>query len=66
MSGGGAEREGNTQSEAGSRLWAVRTDPEAGLKLVNREIMTWVEVGHLTDGATQAPQKLHKFFNDLI
>ena len=37
---GGAEREGDTESEAGSRLRAVSTDPDAGLKLTNREIMT--------------------------
>ena len=31
MSGGGAEREGDTESEAGSRLQAVNTEPDAGL-----------------------------------
>ena len=40
MSGGGAEREGDTESEAGSRLQAVSTEPNVGLKLRNREIMT--------------------------
>ena len=40
MSGGGAEREGHTGSEAGSRLRAVSTEPDAGLELTNREIMT--------------------------
>ena len=40
MSGGGAEREGDTESEAGSRLPAVSTEPDAGLELTNREIMT--------------------------
>ena len=40
MSGGGAEREGDTESEAGSGLRAVRTEPDAGLKLGNHEIMT--------------------------
>ena len=30
MSGGGAEREGDTESEAGSRLRAVSTEPDAG------------------------------------
>ena len=33
--GGGAEREGDTESEAGSRLWAVSTEPDVGLKLLN-------------------------------
>ena len=55
MNGGGAEREGDTESEAGSRLWAVCTEPDAGLELTYREIMTWAEVGRSTDWATQAP-----------
>ena len=55
MSGGGAEREAVTECEAGSRLQAISTEPDAGLELTNREIMTWAEVGRLTDGATQAP-----------
>ena len=40
MSGGGAEREreGDTESEAGSRLRAVSTEPDLGLELTNREI----------------------------
>ena len=32
---GGAEREGDTESEAGSRLRAVSTEPDAGLKPTN-------------------------------
>ena len=54
-SGGGAEREGDTESEAGSRLWAGSTEPDVGLELTNREIMTWPEVRSLTDWTTQAP-----------
>ena len=57
MSGGGAESEGDTESAVGSRLWAVSTEPDVGLELKNREIMTWAEVGRLTDWATQAPLK---------
>ena len=49
MSWGGAETEGGTESEAGSRLRAVSTEPDAGLELTNREITTWAEVGRLTD-----------------
>ena len=30
MIGGGAEREGDTESEAGSRLRAVSTEPDTG------------------------------------
>ena len=36
----GTEREGDTESEAGSRLLAVSTEPNARLKLSNSEIMT--------------------------
>ena len=53
MSRGEAEREEDTESEAGSRLWAVSTEPDAGLELTDCEIVTWAEVGCLTDGATQ-------------
>ena len=55
LNGGGAEREGDTESETDSRLWAVGTEPNAGLELTEREIVTWAEVGLLTDWATQAP-----------
>ena len=37
---GRAEREGDTESKAGSRLRAASTEPDAGLKLTDREIMT--------------------------
>ena len=40
MSRGGTEREGDTESEAGSRLRAVSTEPDAGLELMNGEITT--------------------------
>ena len=56
MSEGGAEREGDTESEADSRLWALSTEPEVGLELLNKEIMTWVEAGRLTNWAPRAPQ----------
>ena len=36
MRGEGAEREGDTESEAGSRLQAVSTELDAGLKLVDQ------------------------------
>ena len=52
---GEGQREGDTESETGSRLWAVSTEPDVGLELTDREIMTWAEVGHLTDWATQVP-----------
>ena len=40
MNGGGAEREGDTESEAGSGLRAISTEPDVGLELTDREIMT--------------------------
>ena len=40
MSGGGAETEGDTESEAGSRLRAVSPEPDAGLEPTNREIIS--------------------------
>ena len=58
---GQREREGDTESETGSRLRAVSTEPDAGLELTDREIMTWAEVRCSTDWATQAP--LYLFYN---
>ena len=49
VSGGGTERQEDTASEAGSRLQAISTEPDARLKLMDREIMTRAEVRHLTD-----------------
>ena len=40
VSGGGAEREGDTESEAGSRLRDVSTQSDAGLGPPNCETMT--------------------------
>ena len=55
MNGEGSEREGDTESETGSRLWAVSTEAYAGLELTDREMVTWAEVGRSTDWATQVP-----------
>ena len=49
---GEGQREGATESEAGSRFWAVSTEPDVGLELMDYEIMTWVEVGRPTYWAT--------------
>ena len=46
---GGAETEGDTESEAGSRLRAVSTEPDVGLEPTNREITTGAELGRFTD-----------------
>ena len=59
MNGGRAEREGDPESEAGSRLRAVGTGPDAGLEPTDREIMARAEVGGSTDGATQAPPNIY-------
>ena len=47
--GEGEEREGDTESETGSRLRAVSTEPGVGFEPMNSEIMTWAEVRCLTD-----------------
>ena len=49
MSRGGAESQGDTESKAGSRLWAASIEPNGGLELTDHEIMTWTEVGRLTE-----------------
>ena len=49
MSRLGAEREGDTESETGSRLRAVSQEPDVGLELTNCEIMMLAKVGHSTD-----------------
>ena len=43
MNGRGAEREGDTESETGSRLRAISPEPDAGLELSDREIVTWMK-----------------------
>ena len=52
MSRSGAETVGDAESKAGSRLWAVSTEPDTGLELTNYEIMTWAEAGRLNDWAS--------------
>ena len=39
MNGGGTEREGDTESEAGSRLRAISPEPDSGLELTDRDIV---------------------------
>ena len=58
MSGFGSEREGDTESEVGSRLQTVSIEPHVGLEPTNCEIMTWAKVGRLTDWATQTPLQI--------
>ena len=40
-----------TESEAGSRLQVVSTEPDVGLEPMNCKIITWAEVGCLTHWA---------------
>ena len=54
--GEGQRKRGDTESQAGSMLQAVSTEPDTGLELTNGEIMTWAEVRCPTDWATQVPQ----------
>ena len=61
MSMGGAERGADTEPEAGSRLWAISTEWDAGLEPTNREIVTWAKVRRLTNGATQVHQVLFNY-----
>ena len=55
MQVGVGQREGDTESKAVSLLWAVSTEPDMGLELINHKIMTWAKVSHLTDSAIQEP-----------
>ena len=55
VNGGGLEREGDTESQAGSSLWALSTEPYVGLEPTDHKIMTWAEVRRLTKWATLAP-----------
>ena len=64
MNGGGAVREGDAESKAGTRHWAVSPEPDVELELTNCEIMTWAEFGCLTDWATQTPLLFHPLTNN--
>ena len=43
MNGGGAEREGDTESETSSKLRAISPEPDTELELPDREIVTWLK-----------------------
>ena len=58
---GEGQRERETQNvKQAPVLWTVSTEPDVGLERANHVIMTWAEVGCLTDWAPQAPPSLHK------
>ena len=72
VSGGGAERKGDTESEGGSRLWAVSTEPDVGLELTScgrsrPELKSdaYRPTDHPTHRATQAHQ-LQGIFKRII
>ena len=54
------------ESEAGSRLWGVSTEPDVGLKFTTHEILTWAKVGSLADRTTQAPPQATACFAKLL
>ena len=56
---GQREKEIQNLKQAPASEQAVSTEPDVGHKPMNREIMTWAKVGHLTDLATQAPLFIH-------
>ena len=62
MSELGAEREGDTEPKAGSRLRAVSIETDTGLEFMICEITTWAKAGYSTNWATQVPHKNKDFF----
>ena len=57
---GGEDREGDKESKAGSRLWAVSTEPNTELELTDHKIMTWVEVKCLPTEPPRCPNLVFK------
>ena len=57
---GEGQRARETQNP--KQLWAISTEPDAGLEPIDHEIMTWAKVARSTNWATQAP--LHLFIFD--
>ena len=56
---GGAERERETKNPKQAPGSELSPQPDAGLKHMDHEIMTWAEVRRSTDWATQAPLSVH-------
>ena len=55
--GKGREREGDTESKAGFRFWAVSTEPDTGLEPTNGENMTKAKARCWTNWGTQETPK---------
>ena len=64
MNGGGAEREGDTESETGSRLRAISPEPDAGLELTDREIVTWLKLDAQPTAPPRRPKNIYLFLRE--
>ena len=62
---GEAEREEDTESEAGSRPWAVSTEPDVGLELTIREILTWAKLDTQPTEPRRRPRRTRVLVADL-
>ena len=58
MNRGGSEREGDTESETGSRLRTISPEPDTGLELTDREIVTWLKSDAQPTAPPRRPQNL--------
>ena len=62
------ETAGEGQRRRAQRIWsglcADSREPDAGLELTNCEMVTWAEVGGLTDWAFQVPQQCTHLWDD--
>ena len=58
---GGAEREGDTESETVSRLRAISPEPDAGLELTDCEIVTWLKSDAQPTVPPRRPERLFIF-----
>ena len=61
--GRGKEIEGDTESEAGSRLLAVSTEPNVGLEPTKHGIMTWAKSDAQPTEPPRCPHALFSFFS---
>ena len=52
------QRERETQNSKQAPGSELSAEPDTGLKLTNREIMTWADVGRLTDWAAQVSHEI--------
>ena len=62
---GEGQRQGDTESEAGSRPWAVSTEPDVGLELTIREIVTWAKLDTQWTEPRRRPRRTRVLVADL-